>query len=276
MSSQRRRGIARALSHAVVILVLITGTALVVMYGMQRVQSDTQSGQDSVKAVAPLPAITPDRDRSPTLLVVGDSFAAGTGDPRFPTYPTLVANRMGWNLRLDAKGATGFLPGDETEPRDAMPFIQRLPYDAVSFHADYILVDGGRNDLGKLPDKATAAMDEYLKQLRAYFSQATIIVMLPSYATPAVADNYPVISPALISSAQSIGAYTIDPVAEGWYRDIDLGPLLGPDGVHLNAAGNLYYADRIVDSLSRLGIGGPPLQRESTPVPSAPAQGDRP
>src|SRR5271168_4737493 len=40
-------------------------------------------------------------DHKPTLLAVGDSYAA--------TYPELVADKMGWSLALDAQDGTGFV-----------------------------------------------------------------------------------------------------------------------------------------------------------------------
>jgi hypothetical protein len=45
-------------------------------------------------------------------------------------------------------------------------------------------------------------------------------------------------------------------VAQGWYHDIDVQPLLGQDGIHLAGdVGETYYADKITENLKLMGIG---------------------
>jgi lysophospholipase L1-like esterase len=193
-------------------------------------------------------------DPKPTLLVAGDSFAGGTGDPRFFTYPYLVAEKMGWNLALDAQGGTGFVHRMDNLSPPHVPLIDRLDRDVATYryHVDYVLIDGGRNDLGALPDQVVAAADEYIKKVHSDWPNAKIFVMLPSYVTPEVADNYPALAQGLRRTADSVGAYVIDPVAQGWYRDINVKPLLLGDGAHFNSDGNTYYAAKIVENLKRM------------------------
>jgi lysophospholipase L1-like esterase len=195
-------------------------------------------------------------DNKPTLLVVGDSFAAGTGDPRFATYPHLVADRMGCDLALDAQGGTGFVHSVDNVSPPHMPFIDRLDRDAATYrdHVDYVLIDGGRNDLGLLPEPVVAAADRYIKDVHSRWPNAKIIIMLPAYITPEVATNYPALAQGFRRTAESVGAYVIDPVTEGWYRGTDLKRLLGQDGIHLNGEGNTYYADKIIENLKQMGL----------------------
>ena len=141
------------------VAVLAVAAVALVGYGMHRVRPSVEPAASSAASTAL--AESADTDRTPTLLVVGDSFAGGTGDPRITTYPGLVAERMGWNLRLDAEGGTGYIASSTGTRRQGRPFIERLPYDAAQFDADYILVDGGRNDLGELPNRTAAAMDRW-------------------------------------------------------------------------------------------------------------------
>ena len=47
---------------------------------------------------------------------------------------------------------------------ERVPFIDRLGGDAATYHVDYVLIDGGRNDLGEPPELVVAAADEYIKQ----------------------------------------------------------------------------------------------------------------
>ncbi|MGH3959086.1 SGNH/GDSL hydrolase family protein [Mycobacterium sp.] len=195
-------------------------------------------------------------DAKPTLLVVGDSFASGTGDPRFVTYPYLVADKMGWNLALDAQGGTGFVHRVDNYSPPHVPFVDRLDRDAAMYHyhVDYVLIDGGRNDLGDLPEPVVAAADEYIKKVHAEWPAAKIVIMLPSYVTPDVADNYPAVAQGLRRTAESVGAYVIDPVGQHWYHDIDVRRLLGRDHTHFNGDGNIYYADKIINNLKQMGF----------------------
>ena len=190
----------------------------------------------------------------PTLLVVGDSYAGGA-DPRTVNYPQLVADKMGWNLDLDAQGGTGFINRIDNVSPPHVPFIDRLDRDAATYRVDYVLVDGGRNDFGEPPERVVAAADEYIKEVHSDWPNAKIIIILPAYATPDVAANQPAVAEGIRGAAERIGASVIDPVAQRWYRDVDVKPLLAPDGVHLNGDGQTYYADKIIDNLKRMGFG---------------------
>lgn len=195
--------------------------------------------------------------RRPSVLVITDSLGGGVGDPSVANYPQILADNFGWDLVLDHQGARGFLPTDLTPvgvDRIVAPFIDRLRYDTETYRADYIVVDGGRNDLGKNPMEVKSAIDTYLVELRAGFPQAKIVVVAPTFIRPDPAENYPQIAEQLRLTAASIGAYVVDPVAEGWFRNVDLAPLLWTDGVHLNAVGSNYYAEKITESIEQYGI----------------------
>jgi lysophospholipase L1-like esterase len=190
----------------------------------------------------------------PTLLVVGDSYAGGV-DPRTANYPQLVADKMGWDLALDAQGGTGFIHGIDNVSPPHVPFIDRLDNDAATYHADYVLIDGGRNDFGESPERVAAAADAYLNRVHSDWPNAKIAIILPAYARPDVAANQPAVAEGLRRAAERVGASVIDPVAQRWYRDVDVKPLLAPDDVHLNGDGQMYYADKIIENLKQMGFG---------------------
>jgi lysophospholipase L1-like esterase len=195
-------------------------------------------------------------DHKPTLLLIGDSFAGGTGDPSFATYPNLVARKEGWNLGLDAQGGTGFVHRVDNATPPNVPFMERLDRDAAiyRYRVDYVLIDGGRNDLGDPPEPVLAAADEYIKKVRSIWQNAKIIIVLPSYVTRDVASNYSVLAQGLRGTAESVGAQVIDPVAQRWYRDGDVKRLLWKDGVNLSGDGNAYYSAKVVENLTRMGV----------------------
>jgi GDSL-like Lipase/Acylhydrolase family len=204
-------------------------------------------GQAEPHDVAPLASMM--FDYKPALLVVRDSYAN--------IYPDLVADRMGWSLVLDGQDGTGFVRGVDMHNPERVPFIDRLDGDAATYRVDYVLIDGGRNDLGEPPEPVVAAADEYIRKVRSDWPKAKIIVMLPASATADETANYPAVADGLRRTAESVGAYVIDPVAQGWYRDIDVKPLLRQDGdgTHLNSDGEAYCADKIIENLQQMGFG---------------------
>jgi hypothetical protein len=195
-------------------------------------------------------------DDKPTMLLVGDSFAGGTGDPSFPTYPTLVGHKEGWNVALDAQGGTGFVHRLDNAVPPGVPFMDRLDRDAAIYHyrVDYVLIDGGRSDLFDPVEPVLAAADEYVKKVHSIWPNAKIIIVLPSFVTRDAASNYPTVAQGLRDTAESVGAQVIDPVGQRWYRNGDLKRLLWKDGVNLSGDGNAFYASKITENLTRIGV----------------------
>ena len=192
----------------------------------------------------------------PTMLLIGDSFVGGTGDPNVASYPALVARKEGWDVAVDAQGGTGFVHRADTAVPPGVPFMDRLAFDAATYRyrMDYVLIDCGRGDLEEQPEQVTAAAIEYLQKVRSDWPNATMVIVLPSYVTPVVSSGYPALAEGLRSAAESVGARVIDPVAQQWYRGSDVKRLLWKDGVNLNGDGNAYYAGKIIENLTRMGI----------------------
>jgi hypothetical protein len=164
---------------------------------------------------------------------------------------------MGWNVSVDALGARGYLPTDLHSidiNRIIPPVIDTLEYDVATYKADYIVVDVGRNDLGKNPVLVSGAMTEYLTALRSAYPQAKIFIVAPTYITPESKGTQAPLADATRSAAEKIGAYVLDPIAEGWYQDVDLKPLLWEDEIHLSPAGAEYYAQKIIEGMRRAGV----------------------
>lgn len=238
----RGRGI-----HVAVVAALVSIVGGLVYHELR--DADRSYSQAQRHDVAPSVAF----DYKPTLLVVGDSYA--------DTYPDLVADKMGWSLALDAQDGTGFVNCLDLSPRRVeyidppprrVPFIDRLDRDVANYRADYVLVDGGRSDMWEPPETVVAAADEYIKTVHSDWPNAKIVILLPAYATTDVAANYDAVAQGLRSTAESVGADVIDPLAQGWYRDIDV-KALQKDGIHLNDNGEIYYAHKIIENLKQMG-----------------------
>lgn len=99
--------------------------------------------------INPLPA-------KATVLVLGDSVSFGTGAAKGQDYPTLLAERTGWNV------VNAGIPGDTTAGG-----LQRLP-DLIEEHApELLLIELGGNDfLRHVP------LDQTTTNLRSMVSQA--------------------------------------------------------------------------------------------------------
>jgi hypothetical protein len=243
------RGVRRGL-HLTVVAALVAIVGGLVYHELR--DTDRPNGHAEPHHVAP--SVSIGFDYRPTLVVVGDSYAE--------TYPDLVADKMGWTRVLDAQDGSGFIHCvDYRTFRKAlyidpvpppMPFRDRLDHDVATYHADYVLIDGGRTDLGEPPESVVAAADEYIRNVHSDWPNAKIIIMLPASATPDVAANYPAVAQGLRRTAASVGAYVIDPLAQGWYRDTGVKPLLQKDGIHLSNNGEIYYANKIIENLRQM------------------------
>lgn len=249
MSTRSPRGGVRR--HILLIAVVALVATIAGLTYAQLHSFDGTGGRAEPSVAAPSPKTMFDRA---TLLVVGDTYASGTGDPHVVTYPRLIANKFGWNLVLDAQAGTGFVAGSVERPTARVPFIERLAHDAETPRVDYVIVDGGRDDAGEPPERVVAAAGEYISKVRSDWPRAEIIVMIPAYAKPDVAANYPDLMQGLQVAAEKVGAYVIDPVVERWYFDSGDKQLLASDGIHLNAEGQTYYAAKIIANLTALEL----------------------
>jgi hypothetical protein len=249
----RQRIVFRNATRVVVLLALLGGVAFAGFVGFDRVSH--RQDQPSAAQVAE-PTQDPLFKAPPTVLVISDSMGAQPDAAVQKSYPDELAKMMGWNLVFDVVGGRGYVETDMSrfDRGPVAPAIDSLKYDADNFRADYIIVDVGRNDLGaKAPDDVIAAADNYFTQLRSYYPKAKIVVMIPAYISPLKGGTYDLIAGPMRQSAEKIGAYVLEPLAEDWYGG-DLTPYQWTDGYHLNDAGAVFYADKIARGLRRLGV----------------------
>lgn len=241
-------GSKRFFLRAIVILALLTSVVVVVVCGYRRSPDIRPPIAAQPSQAAPGSVF----DAAPTILVIGDSFAAGVADQTV-TYPELVADMLHFRLEKDAIGGRGFF----VHERDGKPipaFGESLDFDITNYRPRYVIVDGGRNDLDKPADSVVQAMNAYLTKLRAGYQDATIIVVVPVFVKEEQDNDYRLVANGTRRITADIGGYVIDPLAEGWYTDVDMTPLLWHDGVLPNDLGSKYYAQRIVDDLHQWGI----------------------
>ncbi|WP_431816649.1 SGNH/GDSL hydrolase family protein [Gordonia jacobaea] len=198
------------------------------------------------------------RPTAPTLLVIGDSFAGGTGDPQITAYPELLGSALGYHAVVDAQGGTGFLNDGNNFKAPGKPktqrAIDRLDHDADTFLVDNIVVDLGRNDLGSDPSAVKPYVVSYFSKLREIWPTQKLAIVVPTYVTTKVEDTVVAMRSLFYEIAGKYQAIVVDPVTRGWYRDQPLGPLLWNDHVHFSQKGNDFYAAKIAKSMLAQGF----------------------
>jgi lysophospholipase L1-like esterase len=194
----------------------------------------------------------------PRVLFVGDSYTVGAMLRNAQdSYPQLIAVKASWDLHVDAQGATGFLSdGQGTGNGDTSRLIDRLAADKKNFPTvDLLIVDAGRNDMNRPFDEIANAISEYLTQAREQWPDAKIVAIFPAYvSTSKPFEGYPELLDKINASVSAVGGTVIDPIAEGWYANIDPVSLTASDLTHPNLEGHAYIADRLIASLRTHGI----------------------
>jgi lysophospholipase L1-like esterase len=209
--------------------------------------------------VAAFVRATQQPEAAPTVLFAGDSYTGGAGeqDPQ-NGYPQRIAREAGWNLHVDAEGATGFISDGRKSFPDARRLIDRLPDDKKTVpQVDILIVDAGRNDLDQSPDAIGNAVSDYLNQARKQWPEAKIVVIFPAYLTTSYAGDpnfYQQLLDKFRASVSAVGGTLIDPIAEGWYTNIDPASLTIGDQIHPNSEGNALIADRMTAALRKAGV----------------------
>lgn len=255
MTAQLAPRLPRSLQLAVGLLVALLALAFA---GYIALESPTsRASATGPEAGTSLPA--PSR-----VLVIGDSYAAGTGAPSPDRgLVGLLAQRTGWTISNRSRGGTGyvasFASGGEAACGQSQcatfgKMLERTAEDVddsgVRSDPDMVLVIGGRNDVGRAPERVGAAINRFYLDARKDFSDARIVAVGP------LSDDDRV--PAQLRKIRSDVKRSVEAV-DGLYLDIGQ-PLKGEpdlvakDGVHPNGRGHAAIADALLTALSRRGV----------------------
>lgn len=189
---------------------------------------------------------------SPTVaLWVGDSYSGGAaGIPGRETFPWRACARLKWVCNVDGQGGTGYV--SEGPPRDSAfaPYLGRLAADKSKYLADYVIVTGGRNDIGK--PGVTAAATSYYRSVKLTYPDAVLVVVEPFWATGSSNDGIRSLRSEVRAAAKNCGAIW---VPSGDWLDRKL---LAADGVHPTAAGHEQLAARVSEALLKISVAPAP------------------
>jgi lysophospholipase L1-like esterase len=180
----------------------------------------------------------------------GDSLMSGTGaSPRRPVMAAVAANRLGWDVEVDAWGGTGY-----TTTGGSPGYLERLRQPgAMSGGYDVVLLEGGTNDarVGTPPAQVEAAVRDVVTEVRRRQPQARIVLM-GAYDPPGVIDlRRSVADDAVRDAARSLGLPFFSPLSEGWHTGQDPGQFLHADGLHPDDDGYGVMGERLAAALRK-------------------------
>lgn len=177
------------------------------------------------------------------VLAFGDSVTYGTGAGPGEDWPTLLAQRTGWQI------ANAGIPGDTAEAAKT-----RLPA-ALGEHAPALVIIelGGNDFLRRRSDKAVKEdLRQMIEMVRRAGAQA-VLVAVPEFSLLGVVARRPSDSPIY----RELGKEEQVPVIEDIFSDILGRPELCADQIHPNAQGYQVMAAGIHAALQKTGLAGP-------------------
>jgi lysophospholipase L1-like esterase len=176
------------------------------------------------------------------VLVVGDSYTAGSAMNNGPEWPDIIAAERNWAVGKDAVGGTGYLAGAGERPT----FLDRVDATVKRYSSDLILVAGGINDIGKFPNAAIAeAAAKEVRALRDGIPDAQV-VLFSEFNTGRPSQRERDLAGQLRATAEAEGVEYVDVTGALPQR------LVGIDGVHPTDAGHEQLAKRIARLLDRV------------------------
>lgn len=184
----------------------------------------------------------------PVLGVIGDSFAAGTGEVGGRGFPMMIADRVGWRATTTAVAGTGYV----AHPAGTQPFTGQVTA-MVAARPRVLVVEGSQNDGHADPAQVGAAATALYSRLQRDLPQTRVVVLGPVASNSAQAAGLSGVDRAVGAAARAAGLPYVDAIGEGWFTDAQA-PLIGSDHIHPTWAGHERIADLLGADLARLGV----------------------
>ena len=231
--------------------------AVAVMVGLS--VSSCSVGEAGSAATPPAPATRSQAtsDAHPLALFIGDSYVAGDGSDEL-SYSCRAAVEMGWLCALAARGGTGYISGGvanrwaDPVVGKSLSFSEQISHVAAKYDPDYVLLDGGRNDLFARREVTYAKMVSTLSEARRTWPRAQVIFIRPRFLAKPRDDlgfDHRFMD-SLKSDPATQGVIFIDPITS--LAGTDTSTLLATDGIHPNAAGKNAMSLALLVSLHSL------------------------
>lgn len=214
-------------------------------------QSGTQSGAgpsgEASGSSSPSPGGTGEEQTTPTAVVLGDSFSAGTPGVAGAPWPEVLGKDLGWDVVTDAAQGSGYLVAGSglAVPDRVQQTLERAP--------DVVVVAAGVSDLSRPADDIVAAAEETVVGLRDGLPEGEVVLLSPFSDGPA-GELTTALAVRLEEVAAEQGVAYVD-VTDLLPRDQGL---LAADGVHPSEAGHRQIAEALAAELTELGVDDAP------------------
>ncbi|QNJ57997.1 esterase [Gordonia phage JKSyngboy] len=208
-------------------------------------------------------AVSPVSGRLRRVAVFGDSWAGGTSDTAIhESIYARLGYELGWETARLGQGGSGYV---QTGAGAGVPYTHadRLA-ELVAFKPDYVIIIGSLNDDAQSAGAVGAAAAALYSSIAAAIPGARLIVVGPQ-ATKSVVPAARLANRDAIRAAAAAARNVvrfIDPIAGGWITgsgtaaapagDGNADTYVVADGVHLNAAGSSYWANRLATEIVRV------------------------
>lgn len=194
--------------------------------------------------------------KNPQVLIVGDSYAQGTGaSSEANRWTTLLADTQGWDAQVDGIGGTGFTWGGGEDGKDGETFSARIAQHAKdgTINPALVILEGGQNDYRADAADLAAAVKKDVQAVRAAWPKTEVIVIGPAAPEP-LATDIERMDTSVEAGARAADAYSINPRATKWFND-DNSAQFNFDGAHVNDGGHKLIAAKIAVALKQFELG---------------------
>lgn len=222
------------------------GLVLAVLVTIGIVIAALHNTQGATTASPSTTADEPAFSAPPSMVVIGDSFTAGTGINSGPEWTQRLAQESGWVITPLATGGTGYLADALGAGTSFQERVESLPSEYPN--VDYVVLAGGRNDAGSFPttDIVDAAR-ENIETVRG--SIDADVILLSPFVSGEANEAQEELTAGLRRLARGLDVPFID-VTEMVPEDA-----IGEDGIHPTNRGHELIAERIEPELaSVLGL----------------------
>lgn len=196
----------------------------------------------------------PDIPAGSQVLLIGDSYALGTGatDRESGRYGAILSAMFQWNTTIDGIGGTGFTWGGGADGTANNQYINRITAHAANpeMKPRLVILQGGQNDHRAKPEDLQAATGTAVTAVKTAWPEAAVLVVGPTAPQPLAAKLGRMATP-IAAGATEAGAFSLNPIREKWFTN-ENSPGFDYDKSHVNDAGHKYMAEQIVNGIKRL------------------------
>jgi hypothetical protein len=204
-----------------------------------------------VTVIAGPAGATPDARLRPAgphrLLIIGASYSAGWGasNPRLD-YAHRLAADLGWPVTISAEPGAGYI---STGNNGHDSFIEQLRSLPSALRPGLVLIQGGRDDIGRSAASEERAVAQTLAAVRAKFGNPQIVMLGDVPASLPVAHDAVQMNDLLARVAAREHVGFIDPIRQHWISAQDATAFRSAVPGHPNDAGHAYIAHRLLIDL---------------------------